>query len=517
MPFFVNKVFIMKVLIYLVVAFCCISCGETVTQKTYQSPDKRWGDLFLDVQKKDIFEDSKTFADAVPKYAADTILEKYKNAKVGSGFDLKRFVEANFKLPNYSQKDNVSDLPFKQYLQKTLLSLEREPEDDGGSLIPTRKGYFVGGGKFEEFNYFRSYFVMQALLSIQQDTLALNQSINCAQFIQDFGHVPAGNRTYLMSRSNPPVFGLMIKKLAEKDPKQLDIFESQLTREYQYWMASETKEDAINQKKASQSGKKAFQKVVFLEGNNLLNRYYDKADGPRVEYFQQDNGDISFLKNSRTFSETEWPNTSRWLANSNKPSSLQTSDMLPIDLNALLYFTETTLSEIYKAKGKPEYAKSFASLAQKRKAIFNNYFWNGDKGFYFDFDFQSQKQKEVSTLAAVFPLFVGLADQNQADEVSKKIKRLFLKSGGLVDNVDGSEIGSAELQLIAIEALRKYGKHELAEKIKKNWLNTNQQYYTTNGRILASYNVNQPITPQKNPHQQRIDGSLSVLLILLNE
>lgn len=504
----------MRVLLYLSLFFLLISCGETVTKKEYQSPDKTWGELFMEVQKQRIFEDSKVFIDAIPKFKADTILANFEKVKSVKGFDLKRFISENFTLPNYELSEEKPNETFGKYIETTLLALKREPKDDGGSLIPTRKGYFAGGGKFEELNYFRSYLTLLALQSLNQDTLALNQAINSAQFIQDFGHVPAGNRTYYMSRSNPPVFALMIKKLAEKDPKQLDIFGTQLMREYQYWMSSESKDDVANQKKAKEKGDKVFRKAVFLSNNNLLNRYLDDENGPMAELSLSENTSVDFYKNLRATYESDWTGGKRWFSNS---VSSKTNDVLPVDLNALLYFMEVTLSEVYKAKGKDDYANSFGMLAQKRKDIFNQYFWNEKQGFYYDYDFVNQKNMEASTLAAVFPLLVGLADQKQADKVAEKLEREFFKNGGLLNELNGSEIGTAEFQFFAIETLKKYGKVQLAQKIKDRWLNTNREYFVKFGKIEASYNVFQPLSSQKNSHQQRIDGSLSVLLILLKE
>jgi alpha,alpha-trehalase len=514
MPFFMNKLFKMRVLLYFGLFFLLISCGETVTKKEYQSPDKKWGELFLEVQNQRIFNDSKVFADAVPKFKVDSILLSFEKAKSVKGFDLKRFIYENFNLPNYTVSEEKSSLAFEKYIETTLLALKREPKDDGGSLIPTRKSYFAGGGKFEELNYFRSYLTLLALQTLNQDTLALNQAINSAQFIQDFGHVPAGNRTYCMSRSNPPVFALMINKLAEKDPKQLEIFGTQLMREYQYWMSSESKEEVLKQKQAQGRGEKAYQKVVFLPNNNLLNRYLDNENTSMVEKPFNGKTTKDFYKNLRASHESEWVEGKRWSSDSDVDRAI---DILPVDLNALLYFMEVTLSEVYKAKGKEDYAKSFGKLAQKRKAIFNQYFWNDKQGFYYDFDFVNQKQREMSTLAAVFPLLVGLADEKQADRVAEKLEREFLKNGGLLNELNGSGIGTAEFQFFAIESLKKNEKSDLAKKIKERWLNTNWEYFAKFGKIEESYNVAQPLILQKNSHQQRIDGSLSVLLVLLKK
>jgi alpha,alpha-trehalase len=270
----------------------------------------------------------------------------------------------------------------------------------------------------------------------------------------------------------------------------------------------------LKQEETQERGEIAYQKVVFLPNNNLMNRYLDNENASMVEKPFTVKSTKDFYKNLRASNESEWIEGKRWSSDSNVDRA---TDILPVDLNALLYFMEVTLSEVYKAKGKEDYSKSFAKLAQKRKAIFNQYFWNDKQGFYYDFDFVNKKQREMSTLGAVFPLLVGLADQKQADRVAEKLEKEFLKNGGLLNELNGSGIGTAEFQFFAIESLQKNEKLDLAKKIKERWLKTNLEYFAKFGKIEESYNVAQPLILQKNSHQNRIEGSLSVLLVLLKK
>src|SRR4051794_13377018 len=65
------------------------------------TPDRIWGKLFVDVQLKMALGDNKTFVDAVPKYPAEAILQKYNEQVTlkDTSIALKDFVYQNFKVP----------------------------------------------------------------------------------------------------------------------------------------------------------------------------------------------------------------------------------------------------------------------------------------------------------------------------------------------------------------------------------------------------------------------------------
>ncbi|MCP9767825.1 hypothetical protein EGI22_07865 [Lacihabitans sp. LS3-19] len=499
---------------FLFIIFICllnISCGDSISKKEYKSPEELWPDLFEDVMACDCITDPKIFADAVPKSNAKEILLRYNKEKTGKGFNVKVFLDQNFALPDYDKNTSSSKLPFNDFVDSSFYTLIRKPQDDGGSLIPTRKEYFAGGGKFNEFNYFRSLFQVEALIKLGNDTLAADLATNCAQFIQDFSYVPSGNRSYYLGRSNPPVLSKMVDVLSKKDPKVLQAFASHLTKEYQYWMSALDKEQASKQAEAKKSGKLGYTNVVFLSGDNVLNRYNDEKNGLGPDKYYLDikvKSDSVILNNKRLIDESEWRNETRW----SSEDKLKASEMLPVDLNAWLYYLEVTLSRIYTSSGQKEYAKSFENLAQKRKVLFNEYFWNEEKGFYFDYNFSKKRQSEVYTLAGILPLYVGLADVHKAEKVSENISNKFLKPGGLLNTFGGNNEGSAEYQYLAIKALQEYKKEHLAEEIAKRWLNTNEVFYKDNGKIQNTYDV--VGLKQKNSQTERIDGSLSILLLL---
>ncbi len=483
------------------------SCGSPVTRKEYKSPEEMYPVLFEDIQLGGVFSDSKTFVDCVPKYKPEEILERYAQLKQDSAFVLANFVKENFEIPQTNESGYKSDMSLRadQHINKLWPVLTRQPEDDGGTLIPLRKPYVVPGGRFGEIYYWDSYFTMLGLAVADKDTLIENMVVNFAQLIQDFGHIPNGNRSYYLGRSQPPFFSLMVELLAQikNDDQILVRFLPQLQKEYQYWMSAANKEEANEQNEARRAGEPAYKKVVFLQEDNVLNRYYDAFATPRPEAYKEDihTAELSgrdktqVYRDLRAGAESGWDYTSRWLKDGVHMETIHTTEILPVDLNALLYHLEDVLERTCILADKPQYAKSYKALKEKRKAIFDQYFWDNESGFYVDYDFVEKEKTPILSLASVFPLYFNMASEKQASSVAHLIRHAFLKPGGLTSTLDetgqqwDAPNGWAPMQWMAIQGLRNYGYHQLANQIKANWVNNCLRVYQNTGKMVEKYNV----------------------------
>lgn len=483
------------------------SCKDGVRKKEIESPDFTYGVLFKDVQMAAIFPDSKTFVDCVPKGKPSEILSAYAKEKERTGFDLKNFVETHFEIPGTNGQEFISDttLTAEEHIINLWPILERKPQEDGGTLIPLRKIYIVPGGRFREIYYWDSYFTMLGLAATGKDSTIDDMIVNFAQLIQDFDHIPNGNRSYYLSRSQPPFFASMVSLLAEvrNDENTLIRFLPQIQKEYQYWMSSLNREEAAKQEELRQAGDKAYKKVVFIEEGQILNRYRDELATPRPEAYKEDietaeNAALSdsvVYRHLRSGAESGWDYSSRWFKDPSDLSTIHTTDIIPVDLNALLFNLEKVLEKAYRIKGEEFYADNYKTLSEKRKAMLDKYCWNKEKGFYFDYDFVAEKQKEVYSLAAAYPLFFKMASPQQAEKVAEVIKRDFLQLGGLPSTLINngqqwdSPNGWAPLQYLSIEGLRNYGQIELANEIKKRWVANNVRVYKNTGKMVEKYNV----------------------------
>ena len=459
------------------------------------------GLLFEEVQLKNILGDGKTFPDCLPKRLLKEINKDYLNQRDSPGFDLKRFVESNFSLPKAYSDGYKSDVSksAQQHIESLWGVLTRQPDDEGGSLLPLPHPYVVPGGRFREIYYWDSYFTMLGLQVSRRTDLIQNMVDNFAYLIGKVGYIPNGNRSYFLGRSQPPFFSLMIKLLREvcSEVGHEDVFAKyllSLEKEYQFWMKGGGLLSATIA---------THDRVVRMSDGSILNRYWDENNTPRPEAFKED-VELSHQSNQkpevlfrhlRAAAESGWDFSSRWFRDSKDFGSIHTTEIIPVDLNCLLLHLEQTLAEAYQLSGNGTKASDYLSLSAKRKAAITKYCWSEEWKFFFDYDFVKQKQKEHYTLAATFPLFFEIASPSQAEGVEKILGEKFLKSGGLITTIEFSgqqwdaPNGWAPLQWIAYKGLMKYGLEDLANRIKSRWTNAILKVYKKTGKMTEKYDV----------------------------
>jgi alpha,alpha-trehalase len=240
-----------------------------------------------------------------------------------------------------------------------------------------------------------------------------------------------------------------------------------------------------------------------MPGGEILNRYWDEHDTARPESYREDvelsrelkQAPEKLFRHLRAGAESGWDYSSRWFKDVHSFASIHTTDIIPVDLNCLVFHLEQTIAEAYLQQDNMQLAKKYQSLAGKRKDAIQKYCWNSEKHFYFDYDAGENIQKQSLTLAAVFPLFFNIADDEQAKQVAKIIKENFLKPGGVVSTLEttgqqwDSPNGWAPLHWITIAGLENYGHKDLAKEIAARWIKLNRDVYKRTGKLMEKYNV----------------------------
>lgn len=503
-----NRHYLLLAIIFSILSACrqnnptenTVNTSPNVETKQNLSPDIRYSDLFQQVQLQRIFPDGKTFTDMTPKYLTDEILEKYKTAKTTADFDLKTFVMDNFSLPkNYASgfKSDTSKT-IAQHINSLWDVLEREPDSlSVGTLIPLPNTYIVPGGRFGEVYYWDSYFTMLGLQTAGKVDMIQNMVDNFSYLINEVGFIPNGNRTYYKGRSQPPFYSLMVGLLVEEKGEDiLKDYLNPLEKEYQFWMNGF---DLVIKKEGN-----PVNKVVRLPNGSILNRYYDKFDSPRPESYREDVETAKqaedrpaneVYRHLRSGAESGWDYSSRWFADSENLSTIETTNIIPVDLNSLLYNLEITLAQAHQVSGNTEQADIYSQKAQERKNAIIEYCWNEKTGMFTDYNFKTQRQTNIPSLATMFPLFFQLATPEQAEKVSQVIRNQFLKPGGVVTTLQNTgqqwdaPNGWAPLQWITIQGLRNYTHDELANTIKQRWIDLNIRVYKNTGKMVEKYNV----------------------------
>jgi alpha,alpha-trehalase len=495
------------------------------------TPRQLYPGLFEAVQLSHAYPDGKTFVDLLPTAAPAVILAAYQQEKSQPGFDLNAFTHRHFFLPAADATLYRSDVKagIRAHLDTLWTVLGRPAQATAppySSLVPLPHPYVVPGGRFREIYYWDSYFTMLGLREAGRLAQVRNMTDNFAYLIEQLGFVPNGNRTYYLTRSQPPFFSQMVALLATGSDSAtvLARYRPALAREYAYWMAGA---EGLAPGQADRC-------AVRLPGGELLNRYWDTSDQPREESYREDveTAQLSqqpaaqFYRNIRAAAASGWDFSSRWFGADGQLGSIRTTELVPVDLNCLLLHLEQMLARAHRTAGQPAEAAAFQQKAKARAEAIRRYCWEPKAGWFVDYDLPQRRPATARTLAGMFPLTYGVATPRQARAVAQRLEREFLRPGGLLTTTvaDGQQWDApnawAPLQYLAVVGLRRYRQPVLAATIARRWTALNLRTFEQTGKLLEKYDVtdlNRPAGGGEYPLQDGFGWTNGVLLKLLNE
>ena len=465
----------------------------------FEGPDAIFGDLFEVVQSTHVFSDSKTFVDATPKYSVATINEAFDELDEKTPASMRSFVQEYFTLPGgqESSGDASVEIPVRERIEQLwdVLSRAADQVEPNSSLIALPRPYIVPGGRFREIYYWDTYFTMLGLAEAGRFDAIADIVENFAFLIDEIGFIPNGNRTYFCTRSQPPFFVLMVELLAavRGDRSIVLRYLPQLRREYDFWMAGADTLAADGD---------TSDRVVRV-GDGVLNRYWDESDQPRPESYAEDREYAAntgrdkheLYRDIRAACESGWDFSSRWLADAQSFGSIHTTQVIPVDLNSLLFRLEAGLAAGYTELGDTTSAKLYSRRAESRKRELQNRFFDDEAGFFVDLRLPDLQPTGVLSLAAAYPLFLGIATAQQAAMVTRRIQDEFLVAGGWLTtlNATGQQWdrpnGWAPLQWVVFEGMRNYGFSGEADIGARRWVDDNLDVYRKTGRLLEKYDA----------------------------
>lgn len=464
------------------------------------TPDKIYGQLFVDVQMNKIFPDGKTFVDCVPKRNPKDIMYDYGLMR-GPKMDLKKFVEDNFELPRVPQLNYITqEKDVVMHIKNLWGVLRRDPDKpvEGSSLLPLPYPYIVPGGRFREIYYWDSYFTMLGLRESGEVEMIENMVKNFAYLINTYGHIPNGNRSYYLSRSQPPFFALMVELLADiKGDSVYASFLPALEKEYNFWM------DGKEKLKPGQAARR----VVVLKDGSVLNRYWDDNSTPRQESYREDveaaekSGRVKpeVYRHLRAGAESGIDFSSRWFRDQKNITTIQTTDYIPVDLNCLLYKLELVIARAKLVRRDEILANEYRKKAERRRAAIDKYCWNKTIRYYTDYNFKTAKQSSMVTCAGMYPfcVFQGKPDYLSllARQAAEQVKSKLLQAGGVTTTANNTgqqwdaPNGWAPLQWMTIWGMDRCGQRELARDIAQRWIKLNTDVFLRTGKMMEKYNV----------------------------
>jgi alpha,alpha-trehalase len=475
------------------------SSGQAASAPDHPAPPEAlFKDLFVAVQTQRLYADGKEFVDAVAKAAPEEILAQYHALRPASPGSLRDFVAAHFTLPTevVSAPAASSLVPIAEHIDRLWSELTRSTPSvpPYASLLALPRPYVVPGGRFRELYYWDSYFTMLGLLESGRRDLVEDMVRDFAYLIDTYGHVPNGTRTYYLSRSQPPFFFEMVGLLSTDGPGQAFAqYLPELKREYAYWM----------QGSAGLRPGRAHRHVVAMPDGSILNRYWDDRDTPRDESYAEDT-DLArasarparaLFRDIRAAAESGWDFSTRWFADSKDRASIDTTEIVPGDLNSLLFGLENAIRLGCERRSDGSCVREFAAHAAARRRAVDRYLWDPAAGAYLDYRWTRRERIERVSAATLYPLFVSLASDDQAAAVAATAARQLLRPGGLVTTPleSGQQWdapnGWAPLQWIAVAGLRQYSKNALAETIACRFLHVAAAVYDQTGKLVEKYDV----------------------------
>ncbi|WP_347261879.1 trehalase family glycosidase [Rudaea sp.] len=391
--------------------------------------------------------------------------------------------------------------------------------------------YVVPGGFFNEMYGWDSYFIVLGLLADGHTDLARDMVENQLFEVEHYGAVLNANRSYYLTRSQPPFLSAMIRAVLDDSKSFHSKEEAQSWLKHAYPLA--VRDHDIWTSKPHQAG------------DTGLARYFDYGDGPVPEfrdakYLQDvirwlrahpkddpgylikasqnpDDAEAAQLKKTScdvrasTVCADAWLDGYRLTADYYRgdramresgfdvtfrfgPFAGSTHHYAPACLNSLLFRYEQDLRDFAARLGLDDEAKRWDAAAKARHAAIDKYLWHADQGMYADYDAQAGKPSTYAYISAFYPLWAGAASKEQAAAMQKKIALLERKGGLSMSTTDSGvqwdePFGWAPTNWIAIAGLDRYGYHDDARRLARKFTATIDRGFADDGTIREKYNM----------------------------
>jgi alpha,alpha-trehalase len=387
------------------------------------------------------------------------------------------------------------------------IEIQQLPEDlrflTAQGLLYLPKPYVVPGGRFNEMYGWDSYFIQVGLLRDGELELAKDMADNFRYEVGEYGKVLNANRTYYLTRSQPPFLTQMLLGVYQKTPdrKWLEGSVPLLEKYYSFWTSEPHLTSETGLSRYFDLGEGHAPEVVSAERNaqgqthyELVKQYFkthEITDYDVSQYYDRKTDELSmlFYKGDRSMRESGFDPSNRF-----GPFNIDIIHYNPVCLNSLLYLMETQTGEILRTLGREADADVWRKRAADRAERINRLMWDAKDGLYYDYDFVHRRVRHYPFLTTFYPLWAGIATKEQAARMEKNLS-LFEKVGGLQTStyVSGNQwdapFGWAPLQMIAVEGLRRYGYDDDAERISTKFLSMVRREFLKHGYIVEKYDV----------------------------
>jgi alpha,alpha-trehalase len=387
------------------------------------------------------------------------------------------------------------------------LALRRLPDSAAAEMEPgllyLPRPYVVPGGRFNEMYGWDSYFIQVGLLRDAETALARDMVDNFIYQVEHYGKILNANRSYYLTRSQPPFLTRMILGVYRRQPDRAWLRGTVPAIEsyYRYWTEGEHTLSETGLARYYDAGEGPAPEVVSSERDREGRTHYDRVkeyyrthevgDYDIARFYDRGRDELTplFYKGDRSMRESGFDPSNRF-----GPFSVAIIDYNPVCLNSLLYVMERDAAEIMRILGRRGEARTWEARARQRAERINRLMWDERDGLYYDYDAAAGRVRRYPFVTTFYPLWAGLASRRQAARVVSNLG-MFERAGGLrtSTNVSGSQwdapYGWAPMQLIAIEGLRRYGYAKEADRISINFLSMVLKEFIEHHVMVEKYDV----------------------------
>jgi len=419
-----------------------------------------YGPLLEAVQMARIYPDSKTFVDKKLKFPPGKIIKNFEtllnqhNGALLSVDQIKKFVEDHFdeegqELEPWTPEDWTPEPAFIANLRKPALrnlakriarlwrDLSRKIKDDVKenpslySIIYVPNGFVVPGGRFREFYYWDTYWIIKALLHYDMSKTVKGIIENFLLMVKTYGLVPNGGRIYYTKRSQPPFLTLMMKEYIDKtaDVQFLRTQLDTLVRELDFWETRRSVE-------VCKDGKTYKLFAFGTGGTGPRPESYREDVESAEEAFETESDREEFYYHMKAGAESGWDYSSRWMINKDGDNTgslkeVRTSNILPVDLNALMYMNYMAVSEFYSLLGDSAKSDDFIKKASEIKEAIEAVLWMNEDKMWYDYDLENDKPRKYFYPSNLFPLWAECYDIGRKDELAQSAVGYLRKTGAI--------------------------------------------------------------------------------------
>ncbi|KAJ8927243.1 hypothetical protein NQ314_020323 [Rhamnusium bicolor] len=491
------------------------------------------GSLLDTIQMAKIYEDSKTFVDMKMKYLPNETMNHFNNfmknfpQRRPNRTEVEVFVNEYFEpagqefedwdpqdwIPHPKFVDDIKDEEFKEWgiklngIWKILgrkIKQEVKEHQNLYSIIWVPNPVIVPGGRFREFYYWDSYWIVQGLLLSEMHGTVRGVLENFLYIIETYGHIPNGGRIYYLARSHPPLLIPMVKLYLDFTDDKNFVLQNLHTmeKEFDYWMTAHS----VN---------------ITKDGTQYtLARYGDKSRGPRPESYSEDveSAEIfkdeskkeAFYSEMKAAAESGWDFSSRWFitnaTNKGNLTNIKTRSIIPVDLNSMIYWNAKLLAEFNLLFNNTEKAEKYNHIAVQWMKAVTAVLWHEEIGAWLDYDNFNEIKRDYFYPTNIAPLWTGCYNVTDKDNIVRSVLKYLqnkniMYPGGIPTTVEHTgeqwDYPNAwpPLQHIMIIGLNNTGNDHavrLAYEIAEKWVRSNFKAFKETDAMYEKYDATVP-------------------------